>query len=157
MSSSQSNEVDPLVDLVGFRLSTATVMFHAAVADRLGMSATDLKCWSIVLREGPLAAGELAARVQLTTGAITGVIDRLERAGYVRRVADPADRRRVVVENIANPERDMMVGRLYGPMGQAISDLVSGHSEAERAILLRFLEAATTILDTETARLRAGE
>src|SRR5918997_6772224 len=87
--------IDPIVDLIGSRLSTTTVLFHSAVADRLGVSATDVKCYTILRQTGPLTAGELAERVSLTTGAITGVIDRLERAGLVRRAADPHDRRRV--------------------------------------------------------------
>src|SRR6516164_9446091 len=79
------------------QLTTATILFHQAIADRLGMNVTDHKCADILLRAGPITAGELAQRTGLTTGAITGVIDRLEKAGFVRRVRDPGDRRRVVV------------------------------------------------------------
>ncbi len=146
--------IDSIVDLVGFRLSTATVLFHAAVAERLGMSTTDVKGYSIVRRDGPMTAGDLAARIQLTTGAITGVIDRLERGGFVRRVADPTDRRRVIIECVDDPERDRMLQDLYGPMGEAIMALVSSYDTSERAVLLRFLEDATGVLETEAARLR---
>src|SRR5216117_3098234 len=76
------------------RQSTATVLFHAAVAERLGLSATDHKYADLIARQGPMTAGELADRAGLTTGAITGVLDRLERAGWVRRERDPHDRRR---------------------------------------------------------------
>src|SRR5438034_2670026 len=79
------------------RQSTATVLFHAAVAERLGLSATDHKYADLIARQGPMTAGELADRAGLTTGAITGVLDRLERAGWVRRERDPHDRRRVMV------------------------------------------------------------
>src|SRR5215468_4932005 len=91
-----------LAALVGeFReMSAATVMFHQAVADRLGMNITDHKCADILARTGPITAGDLARRTGLTTGAITGVIDRLEREGFVRRVRDPHDRRRVIVEPV---------------------------------------------------------
>jgi DNA-binding MarR family transcriptional regulator len=143
-----------MVDLIGFRLSTATVLFHAAVAERLGISATDLKCWSIVQRDGPMTAGELAARVQLTTGAITGVLDRLERGGFVRRAADPADRRRVVIEQLEDPGRDAAVWQLYGPMGHAITALVNTYDADEQALILAFLEQATAVIERETARLR---
>src|SRR5690349_3034857 len=80
------------------QLATATVLFHQAIADRLGMHVTDHRCLDILLRSGSITAGELAQRTGLTTGAITGVIDRLEKAGFVQRAKDPADRRRVVIE-----------------------------------------------------------
>src|SRR2546428_12497931 len=78
------------------RKSTATVLFHTAVAERLGLSATDHKYADLIARQGPMTAGELADRTGLTTGAITGVLDRLEPAGGVRRERDPHDRRRVM-------------------------------------------------------------
>src|SRR5438270_8749054 len=72
--------------------------FDNLAAQRLGVNETDLHCLNIIENRGGLTAGELAAQSGLTNGAITGVLDRLERAGYARRVADPADRRRVNVE-----------------------------------------------------------
>src|SRR5687768_15114142 len=104
--SEQNTGIDPIVELLGFRLSTATILFHTVIADRLGIGVTDLKCYSIVRQMGPITAGVLAEQVRLTTGAITGVIDRLEQAELVRRVRDPHDRRRVVVELQPNPERE---------------------------------------------------
>ena len=78
--------------------STVTILFHQAIADRLGMNVTDHKCAGILARSGPITAGELARLTGLTTGAITGVVDRLERAGFVRRARDSSDRRRVIIE-----------------------------------------------------------
>src|SRR5579862_3079248 len=100
MSRDSRRRVELLTSLNdGFRqLSAATILFHQAVADRLGMNITDHKCADILARTGPITAGELARRTGLTTGAITGVIDRLEKAGFVRRVRDENDRRRVIVE-----------------------------------------------------------
>jgi DNA-binding MarR family transcriptional regulator len=140
--------------LVGFRLSTATVLFHAAVAERLGIGATDVKCYSILRQSGPLTAGELADRTGLTTGAITGVIDRLERASLARRARDPEDRRRVVLELVHDPERERAIDELYEPMGRAIGELLGSLSEQERAAIHVFLTKATAILERETARLR---
>src|SRR2546427_12544520 len=76
------------------RQSTATVLFHTAVAERLGLSATDHKYAVLIARQGPMTAGELADRAGVTTGAITGVPDRLEQAGGVPRDGDPLDQRR---------------------------------------------------------------
>src|SRR3954470_6827245 len=79
-------------------ISTVTILFHQAIADRLGMNVTDHKCAGILARSGPITAGELARLTGLTTGAITGVVDRLEQAGFVRRARDSSDRRRVIIE-----------------------------------------------------------
>src|SRR5215813_7664872 len=73
------------------------VLYSQAVAERLGINSTDLECLDSVVLRGPLTAGELADATGLTTGAITGVIDRLERAGFARRERDKDDRRRVLV------------------------------------------------------------
>src|SRR5690349_6892549 len=132
----QGGSIDPIVELIGFRLSTATVLFHAAIADRLGVGATDAKCYSILRQTGPITSGELAQRTSLTTGAITGVIDRLERAKLVRRARDPQDRRRIVLELVHDPERERAIGALYEPLGRAITELVGQFSAAERATLL---------------------
>jgi len=152
----QGASLEPLVELMGFRMSTATVLFHSAVADRLGVGVTDVKCYSVLRQTGPITAGELGERVGLTTGAITGVIDRLEQVGLVRRARDPRDRRRVVLELLSNPEHERALNQLYGPLGQAIMELVSRYNEAERATILDFITRATAVLEAETTRLRQG-
>jgi DNA-binding MarR family transcriptional regulator len=80
-------------------LSTMMVLFHSRIAEQMGLSGTDHKCLELVLRsDEPLTAGRIAQLSGLSTGAVTGVIDRLERRGLVRRVRDPHDRRKVLVE-----------------------------------------------------------
>jgi DNA-binding MarR family transcriptional regulator len=148
--------IDPIVEMIGFRLSTATVLFHTAVADRLGINVTDVKCFSLIRQAGPMTAGELAERTGLTTGAITGVIDRLEKAGLVRRGRDVMDRRRVIIELIDNPAHEQMLMQLYGPMGSAIGALVASYSEAEQALLLDFITQAINVLESATQQLRQG-
>jgi len=99
--SSNSPERDALLTALARearQYSTSTVLFHQVIAERLGLNPTDHKCAEILSRTGPLTAGELADHTGLTTGAITGVVDRLERAGFVRRDRDPEDRRRHIVE-----------------------------------------------------------
>ncbi len=151
---SRNVSADAIIEVVGNRLSTATVLFHSAVADRLGLNATDMKCYTILRQAGPLTAGDLAERTGLTTGAMTGVIDRLERAGLGRRVRDPHDRRCVIVELVRNPEREREIDQLYEPLAEAITRLVRGYSPAERATILDFITRATAVLESETARLR---
>src|SRR5690554_3683339 len=113
-----SQEIPPIVEVIGFRLSTATILFHTAVADRLGLNVTDLKCYSLIRQAGSMSAGELAEQTHLTTGAITGVADRLEKVGLVRRGRDAADRRRVLIEWVHNPDYEELMQQLYGPMGR---------------------------------------
>lgn len=146
--------LEPLIRLMGFRLSTATVLYHTAIAEHLGVSATDLKCYSILMQSGPMTAGELAERTGLTTGAITGVVDRLEKAALARRAPDPTDRRRVVVELIPDSQRHAEIQQLYEPMGQSIIALTASYSDEEIATLTDFLSKASSVLETETARLR---
>ena len=83
-------------------ISTETIMFHQAVADMLGLYITDHKCLDLIYRFGAMPAGRIAELTGLTTGAVTGIIDRLEKAGYVRRTNDPNDRRRTIVEPTRN-------------------------------------------------------
>src|SRR5215470_10658835 len=82
------------------RAATDGILFHQAVADRLGLHVSDLRCLTILYETGSVSAGELGERTGLTTGAVTRMIDRLERTGYVRREPDPADRRRVIVSPV---------------------------------------------------------
>src|SRR5262245_63436874 len=80
------------------QMSAGSVMFHQAIADRIGLHVTDHKCADLIMRNGSMTAGALAGLTGLTTGAITGVVDRLESAGLVRRALDTNDRRRVLRE-----------------------------------------------------------
>lgn len=128
--------------------SALTVMFHARVAEQMGLSATDEKCLDLAMRaEGPLTAGRIAELSGLSTGAVTGVIDRLERAGYVRRVRDPHDRRKVLVEVTVGD-----VDKFGAPFEKARDSLVEvlGHFDAdELQVIERYLK-----LQTETFRKR---
>jgi DNA-binding MarR family transcriptional regulator len=84
---------------LGREISTNTVLFHSRIAEQMGLSGTDHKCLELVLSaKAPLTAGQIAQLSGLSTGAVTGVIDRLERRGFARRVRDPHDRRKVLVE-----------------------------------------------------------
>jgi len=137
------------------RLSTATILFHQAVADRLGMHVTDHKCADILLRTGPVTAGELARRTGLSTGAITGVIDRLEKSGFVRRAEDPADRRRVIVEPVVK-RIGRVIGPLFGSMARAAGELCARYSTEELAVIRDFTVRSREMAGEETRKLREG-
>ena len=98
MSSRRTRSVTPRTELVaalsraGRIQSDATVMFHSAVAERMGLSVTEQKTIGILDRLGPLSAGEIAAHTGLATASVTSLIDRLEAKGFAQRVRDQKDR-----------------------------------------------------------------
>lgn len=134
-------------------MSAQAVLFSQAVADRLGMNPTDLESLDVLWRTGPVSAGRLAEVTGLTTGAITGVLDRLERAGYVRREQDPKDRRRVICHLI--PNRVLAIAPLFEPMRRAVEALSACYSDEQLALILDFASRANVIAHEETVRLRA--
>jgi len=129
--------------------------FFQAVAERSGMNLTDLQCLAILTLAGPVTAGQLAETMGLTTGAVTGVINRLERAGYVLREKDPADGRRVVVRPIGEKLESVGAG-FFGSQEEALDALTSGYEERDLALLLDFVRRANTITRDEIFRLRAA-
>jgi DNA-binding MarR family transcriptional regulator len=139
---------------LGRELSARYVMFHQAIAQRLGLNVTDHKCSELLVRMGPMTAGELARETGLTTGAITGVVNRLEKAGYVARTADPDDRRRVIVQPIDNLERSLEARLLFEPFGRSVGKLMAHYNESERALIANYLKSLVGIMREETLKLR---
>lgn len=131
--------------------SDATVIYHAAVATKLGLHPTDYKMLSILDRMGPLSAGEVARHSGLATASVTNLIDRLEDRGYVERVADPGDRRRVLVRVIIDRE-DVLAGR--ASMQAALDRMLKRYSNAELAVIVDFLGRNADRLRTATEKMR---
>src|ERR687887_1308527 len=117
-------------------MSTETILFHQAVADVLGLHITDHKCLDLIHRFGAMPAGRLGELTGLTTGAVTGIIDRLEKAGYVRRTNDPKDRRRTIVEPTRNKRLERKLELIFTPLHERMYKLLSSYSESELAFLL---------------------
>src|SRR6516225_1530538 len=135
------------------RSSAQGVVFGQAVANVAGISNSDLECLDFLNLEGRVTAGRLAEVTGLTTGAITGVVDRLEKAGLVRRERDEVDRRKVFIVVVS--ENAAKIGRFYVPMQQAMHKLWNTYSDAELQLLLRFAKEgykaalqATEVLST---------
>ena len=137
------------------RISAQSVMFSQAVAERLDLNPTDLECLGIMGETGALTAGQLAELTGLTTGAITGVIDRLERAGYVRREQDPTDRRRVIVQPVPGVA-DEKIGPLFESITKATTRLISRYTDRELSLITDFATRMNQLGLEETAKLRSS-
>jgi DNA-binding MarR family transcriptional regulator len=134
------------------QVSGTGVLFSQAVAERLGINATDLECLGVIQR-GPATAGQLAAATGLTTGAITGVIDRLERACFAKRAPDEHDRRKVLVR--MTPDAVARVLPLFEPMRRTSAQVLSRYKDHELALILDFLTRAQAASLEVVAKLRA--
>ncbi|MFZ0091010.1 MAG: MarR family transcriptional regulator [Solirubrobacteraceae bacterium] len=146
--------IDELSRRTGRDLATKTVLFHHALAARLGLGVTDLKCLDLLRQtNAPLTPGNLVALTGLTGGAITGVADRLEAAGFVERVRDPNDRRRWELR--PRPDRQHELATLFAPLGQAMSELSARYTDEQLLAISDFLTRLGTIVDNQTERLRA--
>jgi DNA-binding MarR family transcriptional regulator len=135
----------------GREYSTAAVMFHHAVADRFGLSVTDLKTLDILQRLGRLTAGEIAAHTSLATASVTSLIDRLEAKRLVRRVRDRIDRRRVVVTLTANLEKS--IAPLFESLSRRLLVRFRKYSDDQIAVIHEFLTSGARDMREEAAKL----
>lgn len=127
---------------------TSNDNWDQALADLAGMNRTDMRCIDLIDQAGGMTAGELARAAGLTTGAVTAVVDRLERAGYARRVADPADRRRVRIE--VTPQVWERAQPVFGPYLADSWTLMEDYTDEEIA---RFAELLRAIIEVQARHL----
>jgi DNA-binding MarR family transcriptional regulator len=119
-------------------VATQTDRLDQLSADQFGLNRTDHRALDLISGPGPLTATALANALGLTTGGITTVIDRLEQAGYAHRRADPADRRRVLVEPTALTAA--RAAEVFGPLIRGTEQLAASYRDAELAVVLDFLD-----------------
>ncbi len=139
--------------------SAWTLFFHASVAERLNLNPTDHKCLDMVWRCHETTPGEymtpgqLARETKLTTGAVTGVLDRLEHAGYVSREHDPEDRRRIIVRAV--PERIKAdVWPLFNWISAEFAKLCSEYSAEDLRKMIEFSRRSQAMLQRATEQLQ---
>ncbi|MFD6949921.1 MarR family transcriptional regulator [Nocardiopsis sp. TSRI0078] len=134
--------------------ASLAVRFHSALAAHAGVNITDITCLGALDKNGPMTPGELAEHTGLTRGgAITAVVDRLERAGFVQRRRDSRDRRKVIVELL----RDGAYARLaeaLDSLGHAYADVIGDHTEEERGLLLEFNRRVNARLQERISELQ---
>jgi DNA-binding MarR family transcriptional regulator len=132
---------------------SAQDLLDEAAAERLGINRTDARVLDVLERSGRMAAGAIAEQSGLTTGAVTTLLDRLERAGYVRRIRDQQDRRRVLVEMTAKARK--LALEVYGPIGAEGHRELERYSEQELQLLRDHHQRGTEFLTRHAARLKA--
>lgn len=133
--------------------SSQAALFSQAVAERMGLAVTDVECLEVLQEEARLTVGRLADLTGLTTGSATRMVDRLEQSGYVRRVPDPTDRRRVLVEPV--PGLDAKFGAIHAPIARAQVEVIERYDDDDLRLLADFLDRSREIALAETARMRA--
>ena len=137
------------------RMGAQSVLTSQAVAARFDLHTTDLECLDLIFMRGQVTAGELAQATGLTSGAVTALIDRLERGGYVVRADDPGDRRRVLVR--VNREAIRPVASVYAPMQRRMFKLWSTFSEPQLEVVIDFLKRSTDLAIARTAEVTKGK
>jgi DNA-binding MarR family transcriptional regulator len=149
------NELVAAIIAQGRANSTGTVLLHAAIAERLGLNPSDHKCADLMMSESkPCTPGRLAELTGLSTGAITGVIDRLERAGFLVREHDAQDRRRVLLRLTHTRAPELQA--LFAPLSRGVQALCENYAIAELAVILRFMREVRVVTDGIAENLRSG-
>jgi DNA-binding MarR family transcriptional regulator len=139
--------------LVGRELGAHSTMFNAVIAERLELSLSDLRAWDLLLLRGPLSHGKLAKMIGLSGGAVTALVDRLERAGAVRRHVDPNDRRRMII-TVVSSLREGSQRQVFEALGARIDALLDQFSDKELDASCRLMQEVGQIMQHLTAQLR---
>jgi DNA-binding MarR family transcriptional regulator len=141
---------------LGSRFSTAVVLFHAAAAERIGLNVTDFRCAEILLRLGPTHPGRLAAATGMSSAATAQVLNRLEKAGLVRREPDHTDRRRTIVHPVDDSLPQGELANVFARFGARVEAIVDGYDERQLQTLMDFIARTADILEDEAVTLRGG-
>ena len=150
---SRAELIDDLVYLSGRELNAIQMTYLQAIADRIGLNLTDMRCLNFTFRtEKTISAGDLVKITGLTTGAITGVIDRLETAGFIKRNRDASDRRLVIIKPV--PERINEVKKLFESINKRRHKMIGSLNDRELAIITDFIEKSIAVIKEEIDSLR---
>ena len=142
--------------MVAMRRSSAAGVLHGqAIARKVGVNSSDLECLDLIILNGPSTAGDIARRTGLTSGAVTGLIGRLERLELVERIDDPNDRRKVLVR--VREDKIAPIAALFTPLEKSMNALLAGYSREELKTLLDFSERAGAYMLERITELNEGK
>ena len=154
MTPSSQDEAIARLTTILRRMGAASALHSQAVAKRVGLASVDLECLDMILLAGPVTAGQIMEHTKLTSGAVTGLIDRLARKGYVERAADPQDRRKVLVGIMPEAVRPLL--DLFAPMAERSAALMQQYSAEELELIAGFVEKGTAIALERARELEGG-
>lgn len=156
-ASQKRKELEEIVGMqIGREMSARTILFHQSIANLAGVSATDLKCLDYIQRGGDVTAGDLARLTGLTTGAITMVIDRLEKAGLARRERSKADRRKVLIR-LRKSRATARIMPIYEALGREMAQLATRYSTPELETIQDFCVHCIEILRLQTEAIQTSK
>jgi DNA-binding MarR family transcriptional regulator len=138
---------------LGRKFSDATVFMHEAIAQRVGLTGTDHKYLSLLLQNGAMTAGHLSKLTGLTTGAITGLVDRLERKNLVKREFNEDDRRKVIIVPNYNTATKLF-GNTYSKLQNKFVNILSKLTENERQVIEKYLLSTIDVMNDITNNLK---
>lgn len=133
------------------KLTRSSLMLQYAVAEKMNLNATDAECIDFLMEMGPSTAGDLAKMTRLTTGAITNVVDRLEKAGFVKRESDPQDRRKVIIRYI--PKKHEKTKHYYDAMAADVYQLFTEYNESKLKALLQHSDSLREIFQKHAEKI----
>ena len=145
---------EPGGDRLGREMATAVITFHETVARKLGMSAAESRTLTSLNALGLATPGQLAQATGLTTGAITGIIDRLEKAGYAKREPNPNDRRSLLIRPLQQDRLAETIGPIFGSLSKSMMEMASRYTPEQLEVIARYLADTTAVLKIETAKLK---
>ncbi len=140
------------INSLGRQFSDTTILMHEAIAKKAGLSGTDHKYLGFLVQHGAMTAGDLSRLTGLTTGAITGVIDRLEKKKLAKREYDKEDRRKIII--VPNTENAMkLLGPVFADLQNKMVNLISNLSENEAEIIEKYLHATIEVMKDVTNKI----
>ena len=140
------------VSVLANEFSNATIAMHEAIAKRAGLSGTDHKYLGILLTHGPMTAGNLASHTGLTTGAITGLVDRLEKIQLVKRSFDASDRRKILIVPKQGKASDALA-EISSALNKKVMSHVAKFTDAELLVVEKFMESTIAVMHEFTSEL----
>jgi DNA-binding MarR family transcriptional regulator len=152
MNKKQENSIIEKFRIASRKYSDASIIMHEAIARKAGLSGTDHKYLGLILQHKELTAGDIAKLTGLTTGAVTGLIDRLEKKKLLKRQFTKDDRRKVIIiPNVENSKK--LLQPLFSELQQKTARLIASFSEKEIQIIERYFTEATAIMNETTDNL----
>jgi DNA-binding MarR family transcriptional regulator len=137
------------------RAGTLTVLHTNAIAAHIGLSATEFEALDVIQKNQPITAGQLAVKCGLTTGGITGLVDRLTAAGFVKRVRDTSDRRRVLLYTIEKAEISHKIWKLYRPISEGFYEVTRNYTQKELQLLIDAQQAMNDMAEQVIEKIQS--